>query len=107
MRLRFVSSIVAALLAACGGDKPVAETVAPTPEVVQVDAAPPKPASRIEEAKAMFDKPLEVGDIDGESHADRVDPPARTQHQRAFNHRARMNGLAAVGTWAAELEKAA
>jgi fructose-bisphosphate aldolase class I len=27
--------------------------------------------------------------------------------QRAFNHRARMNGLAAVGTWAAELEKAA
>ncbi len=65
MRLRFVSSIVAALLAACGGDKPVAETVAPTPEVVQVDAAPPKPASRIDEAKAMFDKPLEVGNIDG------------------------------------------
>jgi fructose-bisphosphate aldolase, class I len=27
--------------------------------------------------------------------------------QRAFNHRARMNGLAAIGTWAAELEKAA
>ena len=27
--------------------------------------------------------------------------------QRAFNHRAKMNGLAAVGTWAAELEKAA
>jgi fructose-bisphosphate aldolase, class I len=27
--------------------------------------------------------------------------------QRAFNHRARMNGLAAIGTWAAEFEKAA
>ncbi len=27
--------------------------------------------------------------------------------QRAFNHRARMNGLAAIGTWAAELERAA
>ncbi len=27
--------------------------------------------------------------------------------QRAFNHRAKMNGLAAVGTWVAELEKAA
>ena len=60
MRLTFVSSIVAALLAACGGDKPVAETVAPTPEVVQVDAAPPKPASRIDEAKAIFEGPLEV-----------------------------------------------
>ncbi len=27
--------------------------------------------------------------------------------QRAFNHRAKMNGLAAIGTWAAEFEKAA
>ena len=27
--------------------------------------------------------------------------------QRAFNHRAKMNGLAAIGTWAAECEKAA
>ena len=27
--------------------------------------------------------------------------------QRAFNHRAKMNGLAAIGSWAAELEKAA